>query len=688
MGDKIHAGSASAITIAKRPKLNSTANPQMYPSECQEDTIQERSTSSGKPPSSTLMPLSNPERQIRLLQMQADDQHKILSMRMITCEHESAPPYMAISYTWGDGARRRAIAINGQIVEVNENCYYALWQTRLHFSAATVWIDYICMNQEDLVEKGHQVPAMGRIYAKATQVLACVGPHADDSQRLAYFVRPPNLPSSSHRNPPRKNWQYKLPWWLQLWWQNVPPSYANRYGYHLYLLQYIAVIDITKKVSTLGKKWILSKFSLEHKYFAGLLTVLDAFARRRYWTRLWIVQELVNARLVSILCGEHALPWTDLLLLKSIISGVKRLPESCSVFSVLEETMSRKTLSTENLLTRFSKFECQDKRDRLFGLMGLLRFSYASGSGSNHGIFGDYNQHGGNYLPLDSTFADYTKSPLDCVLQLAKHVRFSFVRKLLVAFEVDMSSAELSKLLTRRQRQTRRGTGACSHILLPYTKHCPYWRDADLIADFCTLKVDGEGGLTAPLSKCQPTSVDPAHPVRLLNAELIRRIRRRADASIQEIWVDGELTAITCKNARVGDILMFIEQSAGGSVFVVLRHSPDPWSTTFDIVGQGFAVNGYRLLTCNDHGYPRTPENYCFGIHEFGTCAMNLQIGPEDAVILVAQDFVDKDAYDVEARIERLSTPVTSLTANSACIHLTWCTNGQCTDEDKLWQYP
>ncbi|CAK4034804.1 Hypothetical predicted protein [Lecanosticta acicola] len=49
----------------------------------------------------------------------------------------SVPPYNAISYTWGDTQTRR-IWIDDQPHTVRENCYYALWQYRLHYSEVYV----------------------------------------------------------------------------------------------------------------------------------------------------------------------------------------------------------------------------------------------------------------------------------------------------------------------------------------------------------------------------------------------------------------------------------------------------------------------------------------------------------------------------------------------------------------------
>ncbi|KAK5110881.1 hypothetical protein LTR85_000691 [Meristemomyces frigidus] len=47
-----------------------------------------------------------------------------------------------------------------------------------------VWIDALCINQEDMLEKSHQVAMMADIYQRASLVYACLGPHCDDSDFL------------------------------------------------------------------------------------------------------------------------------------------------------------------------------------------------------------------------------------------------------------------------------------------------------------------------------------------------------------------------------------------------------------------------------------------------------------------------------------------------------------------------
>lgn len=127
--------------------------------------------------------LEDPRKQIRLLNCTATDSSSP-TFDVSVWNLSQLPEYLAISYTWGSPLDLTSIRINGEPFQVRQNCYYVLWQIQLHFPDAFIWIDSICIDQESLEEKNHQVQMMGHIYANAKGVLACVGPHADGTEQL------------------------------------------------------------------------------------------------------------------------------------------------------------------------------------------------------------------------------------------------------------------------------------------------------------------------------------------------------------------------------------------------------------------------------------------------------------------------------------------------------------------------
>jgi hypothetical protein len=93
--------------------------------------------------------------------------------------------FVALSYTWGSAAEPRWIRLNGLAFHVQQNLLDALKVIRAADEEILIWIDAICINQRDVMEKNHQVSMMGDIYRNAKAVFAWLGPAADDSD--AYF---------------------------------------------------------------------------------------------------------------------------------------------------------------------------------------------------------------------------------------------------------------------------------------------------------------------------------------------------------------------------------------------------------------------------------------------------------------------------------------------------------------------
>jgi hypothetical protein len=77
--------------------------------------------------------LRDPQRQLRLLRLHGGSKRQGIFAPLEVWERESEPKYRAISYVCGDTQRMQSITVNGSRVSVRHNCYYALWQARLHY---------------------------------------------------------------------------------------------------------------------------------------------------------------------------------------------------------------------------------------------------------------------------------------------------------------------------------------------------------------------------------------------------------------------------------------------------------------------------------------------------------------------------------------------------------------------------
>jgi len=98
--------------------------------------------------------------------------------------HRNSPPrYEALSYAWGSAEDPVVIYIGKGTLSVTKNLADALQHLRYPDRPRTLWIDAICVNQQDLEERSQQVPRMADIYTLAQCVVVWLGPEAEDSSR-------------------------------------------------------------------------------------------------------------------------------------------------------------------------------------------------------------------------------------------------------------------------------------------------------------------------------------------------------------------------------------------------------------------------------------------------------------------------------------------------------------------------
>ncbi|KAF2008541.1 hypothetical protein BU24DRAFT_322258, partial [Aaosphaeria arxii CBS 175.79] len=100
------------------------------------------------------------------------------------------PDYIALSYTWGDPKVTVPVLCDGKIINITGNLKEALWQLRENRKGIArrsypkkhpshhlyYWIDAVCINQSDEVEKSCQVGLMAGIYRRAYKTIVWLGP--------------------------------------------------------------------------------------------------------------------------------------------------------------------------------------------------------------------------------------------------------------------------------------------------------------------------------------------------------------------------------------------------------------------------------------------------------------------------------------------------------------------------------
>jgi hypothetical protein len=97
----------------------------------------------------------------------------------LVCNIQTAPitdtHFEAVSYVWGPPNRDQTIVCQGHVMNITPSLAKVLRRVRLLNKPLKVWADSLCINQEDLKEKGNQVALMGKIYRSANRVLIHIG---------------------------------------------------------------------------------------------------------------------------------------------------------------------------------------------------------------------------------------------------------------------------------------------------------------------------------------------------------------------------------------------------------------------------------------------------------------------------------------------------------------------------------
>lgn len=132
------------------------------------------------------------------------------SLRVIRLK--DCPTFTALSYVWGRGGTG-SICCNGCAFGITPNCQEALLSLRSIYGNVCIWVDAICINQDDDAEKDWQIPLMGEIYTWARVVYVWLGPGDDRCVRAVECLK-----MVSAMRPPR----FGAPWVQGRWGQTVP----------------------------------------------------------------------------------------------------------------------------------------------------------------------------------------------------------------------------------------------------------------------------------------------------------------------------------------------------------------------------------------------------------------------------------------------------------------------------------
>lgn len=204
--------------------------------------------------------------------------------------------YDALSYVWGPASDRVDIRCNGKIVSITQSLSEALLHLRSDTDEYTLWIDQLCINQEDIAERDQQVTLMGDIYSLARKVVVWLGP-SDDETGTVWAL----LQKVSELQHFEAHEVYDL--------ARKKPQPLQGQDSRLSSSRYHRTADAQPMRSSSKDSWEFPDLppgdSPEWK-------AVERFLQRPWFSRMWTYQEVVLSKICIVRCGSYSMTWSDL----------------------------------------------------------------------------------------------------------------------------------------------------------------------------------------------------------------------------------------------------------------------------------------------------------------------------------------------------------------------------------------
>ncbi|KAH6710905.1 heterokaryon incompatibility protein-domain-containing protein [Leptodontidium sp. MPI-SDFR-AT-0119] len=289
---------------------------------------------------------------IRLLELVGGPDFAPLQCKLVVSRLIVDQSYQALSYAWGETAKTHHITIGGKRLPISANLDRALRRVRRTEQDLYLWVDAICINQDDAIEKEYQISLMLQIYRSARRVVVYLGEQSDHSELLPEFfdttIRARRVFNSLDNGE-----------------EGLDHEDLNRS---------IGILREIGEPTSNNKMWRAAR----------------AFYDRPWIMRVWIVQEVVAANELIFLCGGWELPGT--VVYDSVIASTCH-PQLCpfgnfvdrrannqvnglmQLFRIMNARSVKLAGRTELLDLLYLTHGCKetDLRDHVFAVLGMAQ---------------------------------------------------------------------------------------------------------------------------------------------------------------------------------------------------------------------------------------------------------------------------------------------------------------------------
>jgi hypothetical protein len=370
--------------------------------------------------------------------------------RMDMLRHQGFPAnYEAISYCWGPSIFSHELHCDDCLIPITSTVDTMLRYLRKTTTPRFLWIDAICLNQNNNIEKAVQVQLMGEIYREALKVHIWLGEGVIED---------------------------RLPQLFALFRALVVRKHSSSKS--------------TTAVESLG---LLN-------YSQTIAKAVRGFLSRPWFQRRWILQEVALGHDITVRCGSFKCAWTWVLEGISILAaqdhgfGLEN-PHTSAIKQVLGLQEGRGQIL--DLVWKFDTAQCSDPRDKLFALCGMadniVPPEYKETNPHNEGIgyLVDYSQD------VSSTYIAFTNACIDAGLffHVLQHVAsFGSLAQLDTAHPTWVPNWNLTKSWECRFRPTYVRDQWKSARRLDQWSRKEVLLDCRLYGSMCSMRTTTEGG--------------------------------------------------------------------------------------------------------------------------------------------------------------------------------------------------
>lgn len=240
---------------------------------------------------------------IRVLILSPGRQEDPLKGKLETCRLDKALAFDALSYCWGTGGKEAVIDCSGGVIQITKTLEHALRVLRHEEKPRRLWIDQICINQQDNTERSSQVRLMYEIYSLAQRTIVWLGDDENehgpvikrlfsDFHVMGADCRKPRFSITTLRDATNLN-------------------FMDLFHEHLKMEEEDRKMTANEKTRWFPTDDVLDQRGLPRRS-SEAWPAFNALLQSHYFTRVWTLQEVLSSREAVIIWGATELPWASL----------------------------------------------------------------------------------------------------------------------------------------------------------------------------------------------------------------------------------------------------------------------------------------------------------------------------------------------------------------------------------------